>query len=168
MFDFKQISETGEKVVSFITMAQGVMASLEESNIALHSKVDELTAKVARLEAAHETLMGFIAESEDDSLADSIGEIREAAALVSNSAAHVETAAESIETAAEEVTAEATEESEPTTVEETTIVETPTPAPAETTTAEVPALPVSEPTPVAIVPDATPDALPPVKKRRWI
>lgn len=137
---FKNLEESGSKIVTFVNDAtarlQAIMDRLDEA----HTKIDTLTEQLARLEAAHESIMDWIAESDDDDLSDVIQQTQTAVADVAGAAASVAEAASDVAAVADTLT------------EETTHTEEGNDMTTETTTTEVPALPVAEVPATAEVP----------------
>ena len=111
MFEaFTQLEETGKQITAFVADASALLKQLAndvaELRARLEAHVAELSpivAQIARIEASHESIMGFLAEGENDALADAVDEAETAAENAAESAAIAATVA--AETVASEASA---------------------------------------------------------------
>ena len=115
MFEaFTQLEETGKQINEFIASSSALLNKLAADVESLRAQFGEHSAamsplieQVSRIEAAHESLMGWLAEADEDAISDAIHETQTAAedaaasARVAAEAAHAAADAVSIETPAE-------------------------------------------------------------------
>lgn len=101
MFDFGKLEETGKAVVTFVNTASAQIAQLLQMQVETLAELKALRAEVAGLNASHETIMGYIAESDNDAAASIAVETAAAATAVAEAAAQVTEAAAVVAEAAE-------------------------------------------------------------------
>ncbi len=117
MFEaFTQLEETGKQINEFIASSSALLTKLAADVESLRAQFGEhsermtpLIEQVSRIEAAHESLMGWLAEADEDAISDAIHETQTAA---EDAAASARVAAEAAHAAADAIQDETPTETE--------------------------------------------------------